>query len=208
MALATVMDRTQTELRPVTFEDYLALPDDGVRYELIFGELMMSPAPGMMHQHVILELASEFLSFVRKHRAGRVFVAPFDVKLSKYSVVQPDVLVILRNNLAILNDDRVEGAPDIVVEVLSPSSRRRDLVAKMALYAEHGVPEYWAVDSKTETIEVLVLEGGRYLAYAAKDGIARSRVLPGFEVDPTALFPMQDLTESEKDAGADDDEPV
>ncbi|MGI8475941.1 MAG: Uma2 family endonuclease [Thermomicrobiales bacterium] len=188
MALPALIDHTKTDLRALTFEDYLALPDDGVRYELIFGELMMSPAPRMIHQYLVGEMFWLLSSFVRIGELGLVFVAPFDVKFSRYSVVQPDVLVILRDNMAILNDDRVEGAPDIVVEVLSPSSRGRDLVKKMALYAEHGVPEYWAVDSKTEKVDVLALEGGRYLRYAAEDGIARSRVLPGFEVDPATLF--------------------
>lgn len=171
-----------------TVDDYLALPDDGHRYELIAGEIVMSPSPTTKHQRVIARLTTRLHAFVESRRLGEVFFAPLDVQISRYSVVQPDVTVVLAGRSAIVSDDRINGAPDLVVEVISPSSRKRDLRDKANLYMHAGVPEYWIVDPESEAITVYVLSGGGYLPSVSAGGVARSQVLPGFEVVVAEIF--------------------
>ena len=136
-----------------TYEDYCRAPDDK-RYELLNGELTMVPAPNRKHQQVLLALGSELRRFTRKHGLGEVFVAPFDVVLSDTDVVQPDVLFISRAREDRMTDENVRGAPDLVIEILSPSTADRDLGYKHALYGRHGVLEYWIIDPVAETVAV------------------------------------------------------
>jgi Uma2 family endonuclease len=122
--------------------------------------------------------------------AGEVYFAPVDVRLSSYDVVEPDLLFIARDRLSICRDDKfVDGAPDIVVEIVSPSTRAIDLVRKAALYAKAGVAEYWTVDPFSRALVVNVLREGRYAPVAPDaDGRVRSVVLAGAAIDPDALF--------------------
>ena len=136
-----------------TYQDYCATPDDE-RYELLDGNLMMVPAPNMKHQKVLLTLARKLGDFTEEHRLGTVYVAPCDVVLSDTDVVQPDVLFISRAREHTVTDDNVRGAPDLVIEILSPSTADRDLGYKYDLYGRHGVLEYWIVDPMAETIAV------------------------------------------------------
>ncbi|WP_372632560.1 Uma2 family endonuclease [Cohnella sp.] len=145
---------------PVTYEDYAAMPDDGNRYEIIDGVLeMMSPGPMTVHQGV----SGELFLFLQSCRSEYVmFLAPFDVILSRTTVLQPDIIMIHRSRLEIVKKHGVEGAPDLVVEILSPSTRKRDKVVKAAAYAKHQVPEYWLVDPEARTLEQYRLDGERY----------------------------------------------
>ena len=136
-----------------TYEDYCRVPDDK-RYELLNGELMMVPAPNIRHQSILLTLGSELRRFVREHELGEVFVAPVDVVLSDTDVVQPDVLFISRAREDRITDENVRGAPDLVIEILSPSTAARDLGYKHELYGKHGVLEYWIIDPVAETVAV------------------------------------------------------
>lgn len=146
---------------PVTYEAYAGLPDDGMRYEVLEGTLeAMSPSPTANHQTVGGDL---FLRLQSCKSDFLVFVAPLDVILSRTNVLQPDLLLIHRSRSEIVTKRGVEGAPDLVVEILSPSSRARDKVRKMKIYAKHGVPEYWVIDIDTRTLEQYVLtETGVY----------------------------------------------
>ncbi len=175
-----------------TYEDYCRLPEDGWRYEIIEGELTMTPAPQPLHQQCGLLLASEFLTFGKAHNAGEVYMSPIDVILPGLaSPVQPDVLFITTLRLGIVKNDRIEGAPDIIAEVLSPTSWLNDRRKKFEIYAKAGVPEYWIVDPKVRTIELLALHGSTY-TLIGKYGvgeIVRSEVLPGFEVRVEEICP-------------------
>jgi Uma2 family endonuclease len=139
---------------PMTYQDLIRLPDDLLRHELIDGEHLVSPAPALRHQQVVLNLASTLRTFVRARQLGTVLVAPVDVLFSQLDVVEPDVLYVAGTHADRLRERYVAGAPDLAVEVLSPSSRGVDRIRKRRLYAAGGVPEYWIVDPDAETLEV------------------------------------------------------
>lgn len=191
MAAPATQPSMQTEERPVTFAEYRALPDDGPRYELIRGELIEMPAPKATHQRVAFRLAIALQEHVEARGLGEVFIAPFDVRLSGYSGVQPDILFIRAENIARVGEDYVDGPPDLIVEVLSPSNRRVDLVRKRMLYADYGVPEYWTVDPNLGAITINVLDGDHYIERAVRAGAVTSTVLPDLELDFAKLFKTQ-----------------
>ena len=181
------------EPRPLTYHDLWAIPEDGNRYELIDGELIVSPPPRRAHQDV----AGDFYYFLRTHveaeDLGKVYYAPADVRTTPHDTVQPDIFFIRKERLDIYQPDGVmEEPPDLVVEILSPSTRAVDLVRKAALYARIGVPEYWTVDPDAPELRIRVLREGRYEDVAPEGGLLRSTVLPNLVIDPAALF--ADLT--------------
>src|SRR5262245_14900245 len=162
-----------------TYDDYARLPDDGYRYELVEGELFMSPSLVPFHQRVLLRLAMALEQHVRETGAGEVLVAPCDVVLGPGTVVEPDILFVSAAREAIVGPKHVTEAPDLVVEILSPSDPDHDRVRKFALYAQHGVREYWIVDLAERTVDVFVLAAGAF-ALASRAGPnewARSRLL-------------------------------
>lgn len=173
---------------PYTVADYDALPDDGYRYELIDGELIEMPAPTPLHQAVQLHLLALMYFFVVQRRLGRVFGAPLDVQLSG-RIVQPDVLYISAGRIDIISDRRIVGAPDLVLEVSSPSTEEYDQGDKRELYRMAGVQEYWFIDVEKRTATVWVLVGDRYVEQNPdEDGQYASTVLPGFAVDVAAAI--------------------
>jgi len=168
-----------------TYEDYARLPDNGVRYEIIGGELYMSPAPRTKHQIASYELGFAFGLFVKRHKLGRILVAPIDVRLPDLAdPVQPDIVFILKARLHIIKEKSIEGAPDLIVEILSPGTEGYDRRTKFQLYARAGVKEYWMVDPDTCTMEIYVLRGEAYalLGSFGPDDEAYSEVLAGFSV--------------------------
>lgn len=136
----------------LTYADLATLPDDGKRYELLEGVLYMSPAPSVRHQAIVMHLGA-WLYHAQEEGCGRAFVAPTDVVLAEDTVVQPDLFFVRRERLAILTDAALQGAPDLLIEVLSPATRERDLGAKRQLYARFRVPHFWLVDPVTETVQ-------------------------------------------------------
>lgn len=172
-----------------TYERYLQLDDDE-RYEIIGGELLVTPAPGTTHQRAVAELNFQIASFVRSRAIGEVFFAPTDVVLSESDVVQPDIVFISNERSAIVMHRAIEGAPDLAVEIVSPSSVRRDRHRKMPLYERSGIREFWIVDPANRTIEVFVLEAGKYdlKSFAAGTGAVSSSVLGGFSVQAATVF--------------------
>jgi Uma2 family endonuclease len=143
-----------------TVEDYMKLPE-GVRAELIEGELFMTPSPRYGHQDVATELVARLRALAGARGLGKVLSAPFDVHLPSGDIVQPDVVFVRTENLGIIRD-WVRGVPDLLIEVLSPEAPERDRIIKRDLYARNGVPEYWIVDPAARTIEVFRLEGESY----------------------------------------------
>ena len=137
----------------LTHADYLRFPDDGLRHELLDGEHFVSPTPRIPHQRISQRLSFAMTAFVGEHGLGEVFVAPLDVILSEHDVLEPDLLFVSEARREILQD-WVRGAPDLVVEVLSPSTRSRDLGIKRRIYRDRGVREYWIVDPDAEAVEI------------------------------------------------------
>jgi Uma2 family endonuclease len=175
-----------------TYDDYARLPDHGVRYEVIEGELVMTPAPRPKHQKVSLNLTFVLEQFVRSRQLGEVYVAPIDVNLPGLaSPVQPDLLFITTDRLDIIKEKFIEGAPDLIIEVLSAGSEMDDRRTKFELYARAGVREYWLVDPDGRTIEIFVLRGQAYapLGNFDSDGQTRSEVLPDFTVTVGEICP-------------------
>jgi len=186
------------EERPVprqgewTYADYCRLPDDGRRYEVLRGELHVAPAPTWKHQRAVLKLSILMELFVAECQLGVVGCSPLDVILpgDLATPVQPDLIFIATGRNDITWDPKVEGAPDLVVEVLSPSSRQVDRRTKFEIYARAGVPEYWMLDQAARTIEVFRLRDGRYvlLGKVGPGERARSTALPGFEPSVDDVF--------------------
>lgn len=181
--------------------DYLAMPEvEGFRHEIIRGDVHMTPAPSLGHQDADFRLAYLIERYLDGNRIGRVFVAPTDVVLQAEepaTVVQPDVIFVRRENRGIASNPlRLQGAPDMVAEVLSPRTGLRDRRTKLDLYAQFGIGEYWLVDPRQRRIEVYTLRGDSYvpLGFFVVGERCRSQVLPGF----TPL--VEEVCRSEEDA--------
>ena len=144
-----------------TYADYLETSDDE-RYELLHGELIMAAAPLIAHQYILIKLAAMLETFVDECNSGNVFSAPTDVVLSDINVVQPDLLFVSNERAHIITRENIQGAPDLVVEILSPATAERDRSVKFELYAQHGVHEYWIVDPDARTITVFLLNEGEF----------------------------------------------
>lgn len=172
-----------------TVEDYLQLPDDE-RVELIDGELVMCPAPKWSHQQIVGKLYYKLVTWNNESKAGEVGLSPTDVILSRYDAVQPDLLFVARERTDIIGD-RVRGAPDWAVEILSPGSEKRDLVVKKDLYAKHGVREYWIIDPEARAVTIHALENGMLnpIRTVGPGAVAESDVMTGFAVPVDELFP-------------------
>ena len=171
----------------VTYETYAAMPDDGNRYEVVNGTLELMPGPNAAHQSVGGELFHLMKLMCRSDYL--VFVAPFDVILSPVDVRQPDIMLVHRSRAGIVTMRGIEGAPDLVVEVMSPGSRKRDKIGKAETYAKYGVPEYWIIDPESVTLERYVLHGERFVLadfFEENDQVVSDKV-------PCALFRVRDL---------------
>jgi Uma2 family endonuclease len=173
-----------------TYHDYQLLPDDK-RYEILDGDLVVVPSPNTEHQEILGSLYSALLIHVRQYQLGRVFCAPYDVVLSDENVVQPDIVFVSNERKGIIGTENIQGTPDLVVEILSPGTRSRDLEVKRKIYAKYGVREYWIVDPGEKAVEVLVLEkeGCRRAGIYAHSGAIESPLLPHFHIPLTEIFP-------------------
>ena len=176
---------TRWELGPYREADYLELPEQP-RCELLYGRLPVTPAPSLRHQDVV-GLVYELVVHFARRVGGRAFVSPVDVVLAEHSIVQPDVVYVGPDRKGILSQ-RVEGAPDLVVEILSPGTARRDLGEKMRLYAESGIAEYWIVDPILETFEFLENTPAGFHVRLPEGAVYRSAAIPGLELDLEAFW--------------------
>ena len=175
-----------------TYEDYLLFPEDGKRRELIDGERFMSPAPRTLHQSILGHLFNAFSNFLKQSRLGKIFMAPTDVVLSDLDVVQPDLLFISSINLHLITENNIQGAPDLVVEILSSSSRKTDEVIKRKLYEQYGVREYWIVDPELEMVKIYRMTEKGYSRMAelssASNEVLTTPLLSGMEIKLTEIF--------------------
>lgn len=179
----------RSEVRGMTYDEYSLLPDDRKRYEVIEGELTVSPSPHYRHQRIVWSLGQQLFAYAEAHKLGEVVGAPMDVILEPNTIVQPDLLFVRRDNMEIIGEV-IEGAPDLCIEVLSPSTGLHDRYAKKAVYARCGVHEYWIIDPAREIVSVFALDGDTYIVRveAAGDDIVTSGVLTGFAIIARSVF--------------------
>jgi len=178
-----------TTTRRYTYADLRDTPDDGNRYEIIDGELIVSAAPLVVHQWFLYLLSRRFGDHVDSRKLGRVLFAPIDVLFSTGDTVQPDLTFIRKDRLPLVGTALMRGTPDILLEVLSPSTRDRDLGIKFALYESQDVPEYWIADPEIPELILFVLGNyGKHGRVYPEGGILRSRVLPDFAINFNDLF--------------------
>lgn len=172
-----------------TYEEYLKLDDDK-RYEILEGELIMVPSPMTQHQRISRKLEKVLIDYVEQHSLGEVFYAPLDVVLAEDIVVQPDILYISTERKEIITEKNISGAPDLVVEILSPTSGYYDLIRKKKIYEKYGVKEYWIVDPDTRLVEIYENQEGKFVnIYSLNDeGEVSSRVIPGFKINIKTIF--------------------
>lgn len=184
-----------------TYDDLLAMPEstDGTRYEILDGVLVVSPSPATKHQRVLGNLYVMLRQALHDTRIAEVFMAPFDVVLSKTRVAEPDLLVIAAERRGMLEKRGVFGAPDLVIEILSPSNTKHDQVTKRRMYARSGIREYWIVNPDAESVEVLsLIENGlsyRQLGYyATGEMLASAEFEVALPVDKIFADPFADPT--------------
>ncbi|HVR98527.1 MAG TPA: Uma2 family endonuclease [Thermoanaerobaculia bacterium] len=178
--------------RKLTYEDYVLIPEDGLRHEILDGEPYVSPAPKEAHQSASIFLSSTLYFFVRDHRLGKIYAAPFDVRFSDHDIAQPDLIFISNDRIRILTEDNAKGAPDLVVEILSDSTRRIDEGIKRRLYERAGVLEYWLVDPKRRTVTIFRRDGNGFGPAEALSGeagdVLTTPLLPGLEIRVGEIF--------------------
>ena len=171
-----------------TYRDYLLLPEQD-RRELIEGDFHVVPSPKFKHQAISRNLGVEMWEFVRQNSLGIVLWAPMDVVLDQENVVQPDILFVSNDRRNIITDDNISGAPDLVIEILSPSTADRDRELKLGLYARFGVSEYWIVDPDERSVQVMKLGAGGYDSIERHEsGTISSTLLPGLAVSIGDIF--------------------
>jgi Uma2 family endonuclease len=174
---------------PFTYDEYCLLPDDGKRYEIVDGELYVSPAPSPFHQTVSRRLQYALMTQLEQPGIALVFDAPCDLLFEHKTVVQPDLIVLRRARKNLVTKRAIEGRPDLLVEILSPSNRDHDQSLKRTAYAKYGVPEYWIVDPDAGTVELLRLQPSGY-ALAQRFGRSETLRSPEFQEVAIALEPV------------------
>jgi len=172
-----------------TVKDYMSLPGDK-RYQLLDGEMILAPSPTTRHQTIAQRLSLALQEFVAASSLGRLWFAPLDVLLSNHDVAQPDILFVSNERSSIITEANIQGAPDLVVEILSPGTAEYDRGYKQALYGRHGVREYWLVDPDAETVEVLTLgdQGLTPTATYRRGEVLASPLLEGMSLELDQVF--------------------
>lgn len=180
------------EAHKLGYEDYLRMPEDGRKYEILQGELYVAPSPSRTHQKVLRNLVLPLTSHIEQYDLGELYFAPLAVRLTPDEPVEPDILFVLKNRLSIIAESGVRGAPDLIIEILSPSKPRYDRVTKFNRYLQVGVPEYWIVDPIAQTIEQFVLEDGRYVPIEPiEENVVGSLVIAGLHLSMSSVFRPQ-----------------
>ena len=174
----------------LTFEQFRELPSDGKRYELVHGAVHVTPSPATRHQLTLQNLLENLGPYVHKSHLGELCPAPLDVRLGEETVLQPDFIFVSNARGGIIQENWIAGAPDLAVEVLSPSTAGHDRAIKLPIYAQAQVPEVWFIDPKAKTVEVLTLQGAKYLVEATYAGhhLLTSNLFPGWQLSLDDLF--------------------
>ncbi len=176
---------SQTKL---TYDDYVLFPEDGRRHELVDGEHIVNPAPDTYHQKVSRKIQFQLFRQIEEGGLGEVYNAPTDLQFTEIDVVQPDLIVVLAARTRIITPKKIKGVPDLVVEIISPSTERNDRNLKKGLYERAGVPEYWIVDPEEHVVEQCVLRNDALeLAGKHEESVAFQQ-LEGVTVDLTKVW--------------------
>ncbi len=172
-----------------TYKDYEQLPE-GAPYQLIGGQLVLTPAPEPYHQKVSLKIASDLFRFVTENGLGEVFNAPVDVYLTDTETYQPDIIYISKENTGIIREKKIEGPPDLVIEILSPSTAYYDMKHKKKVYERTGVKEYWLVDPMEKSVEIYENTDKGFVLTERKvvKGKVASKLLKGFSLNTEDIF--------------------
>jgi Uma2 family endonuclease len=165
-----------------TYEDYAKLPEDGLRHEIIHGKHFVNPSPSTQHQHVSKRLQYQLYTKIELAGLGVLYNAPIDVQLSEFDIVQPDIVIILNENVRKITPTKIKMAPHLVVEILSPSTSGNDRTIKKDLYERSGVNEYWIVDPYEQQVEQWILRDGKY-AIEAQAKVIHLSFVSDVEVD-------------------------
>jgi Uma2 family endonuclease len=176
--------------RKLTYEDYLLFPEDGQRHEILDGEHYVTPSPFIRHQLISSKLHSRLGPFIERGNFGTLLAAPTDVILSPHDIAQPDLLFISNGRIGIVTEPNVQGAPDLVIEILSKSTRRRDERLKLERYDRFGVLEYWMFDPDSKGTKVYRRDGGRLrlAAELSAGDVLTTPLLPGLEIPLAEIF--------------------
>jgi Uma2 family endonuclease len=174
----------------LTVDEYMELPNDGKRYQILDGELDVTPAPRTRHQKILGRMFFILKEALDLKGQGDVYIAPTDVILDDFNVVQPDLLFVRKDRRHIIGDDNIKGVPDLIVEVFSPSTRRTDVLVKSRIYERFGVPSYWTVDPDIDRMELFRLEGPAYVLAAAGSSpdVLRPAEFQGLELPLAEVF--------------------
>ncbi|MDL1956170.1 MAG: Uma2 family endonuclease [Candidatus Desulfofervidus auxilii] len=172
-----------------TYEDYAKLPE-GAPYQLINGELIITPAPTPYHQYISGNIYSILKEFVEKNNLGQVYYSPIDVYFEETETYQPDIIFISKERLNIIKETKIEGAPNLIIEILSPATAYYDLRKKFKVYEKHGVKEYWIVDPEEKSIEIYINEKQKFILVETKNktGTIKSQLLKNFEIELEKIF--------------------
>ncbi len=170
------------------YREYVCFPEDGRRHEIIAGEHVVNPAPNTYHQTLSRRIQFQLYSQIELRGLGQVYNAPTDLQLSESDIVQPDLILVLTHARSIITPKKIQGTPDLVVEILSESSVDNDRVVKKELYRRSGVPEYWVVDPDDHTVEQYVLSGDVYELIGAHTKALTPQVLAGVRVDLSEVW--------------------
>lgn len=176
-----------------TYQDYLKMPDEpGYRYEILDGDLVKEPSPGVVHQAVSINLLRILLDYFQTaDPGGKLFHAPLDVTLGDRTVVQPDILFISSDQLDIVKQARIEGAPLLAVEIISPSTREKDYFRKLQIYQHAGVRHYWLIDPQEQTFQAYCLDHGPFklVCSGSSNEVLDLKYFPGLEIPLADLWP-------------------
>lgn len=180
---------TALQKKKYTYQDYQRTPDDK-RFELIIGDLIMTPSPVPKHQTISKRIEFMLEEFVVENNLGEVFYAPCDIHLDDDNVVQPDILFISKERINIIGEKNIQGAPDLAIEILSDTSAYRDMVLKKKLYAKFGVHEYWIVIPEEESIEIYTLKNNIYELYKAyrNNDVLESPYIKNLKIELAKIF--------------------
>ncbi|MEW6425970.1 MAG: Uma2 family endonuclease [Bacillota bacterium] len=187
--MSAILGQPAAGRKRYTYEDYCLLPE-GSPYQLIGGELVMTPSPTPYHQMVSMKLKLKMAGFVLEKGLGIVLDAPLDVYLEETETYQSDIIFISNERLPIIEEKLIKGAPDLVVEILSPGTGYYDLRSKYKVYEKSGVREYWIVDPQCKSVQVFCLRGGKFALdqEVEQQGTVQSRVIAGFAVQVESIF--------------------
>lgn len=172
----------------LTYEDYVLFPDNGKRHELINGDHYMTAAPSVQHQAIARNILFLFESYFRKTKKGIIFCSPIDVYLSNYDIVEPDLIIISSENSSIIDDKYIKGPPDIIVEILSSSTKENDLSLKKHLYEKYSVDEYWIVNPFINEIKQFILKEKGYVLAGTHRQVINSPQFPELKINLNEVF--------------------